>query len=365
MQTVTATDADLPAQTVTYSISGGNDAGFFTIDGATGDLSFLAAPDFEAPADFDGDNVYEVEVTADDNAGNTTPQLISVTVDPVNDNSPVFTTPAAVNVNENTTFVQTVNATDADQPAQTVTYSISGGNDAGFFTIDGATGDLSFLARPDFETAADFDGDNVYEVEVTADDNAGNTTPQLISVTVTDANEGVVSPLSDSDAAADGVDENAAGTGVGITAFASDPDGIDAVSYSLDDDAGGRFTIDSNTGVVTTTGPLDAETTTSHAITVRATSTDGSSSTRGFTVAIHDLDEFDISPINDSDAAADGVKENSAGGTVVGVTALASDADVSDGVTYSLDDDAGGRVCDRQQYRRRHHDRSAGCRNGH
>ena len=53
---------------MTYSISGGNDAGLFTINGATGNLSFLAAPDFESPADSDGDNVYEVEVTADDNA---------------------------------------------------------------------------------------------------------------------------------------------------------------------------------------------------------------------------------------------------------------------------------------------------------
>ena len=185
VQTVNATDADQPAQTVTYSISGGNDAGFFTIDGATGDLSFLAAPNFEAAADFDGDNVYEVEVTADDNAGNTTPQLISVTVDPVNDNSPSFTSPATVNVNENTTFVQTVNATDADQPAQTVTYSISGGNDAGFFTIDGPRrSGVSRCARTS-KSPADFDGDNVYEVEVTADDGNGSTTAQMISVTVT------------------------------------------------------------------------------------------------------------------------------------------------------------------------------------
>ena len=49
MTTVTATDADLPAQTLTYSIVGGADAALFTIDAATGALSFIAAPDFEAP----------------------------------------------------------------------------------------------------------------------------------------------------------------------------------------------------------------------------------------------------------------------------------------------------------------------------
>ena len=40
----------------------------------------------------------------------------------------------------------------------------------------------------------------------------------------------------------------------------------------LDDDAGGLFTIDANTGEVTVAGNLDYETATSHTITVRATS---------------------------------------------------------------------------------------------
>ena len=39
-----------------------------------------------------------------------------------------------------------------------------------------------------------------------------------------------------------------------MTAFADDADGTDTVSYSLDDDAGGRFAIDANTGVVTVAG---------------------------------------------------------------------------------------------------------------
>ena len=47
---------------------------------------------------------------------------------------------AAVNVVENTTAVTTVAATDADLPAQTVTYSISGGDDAALFAIDSVTG---------------------------------------------------------------------------------------------------------------------------------------------------------------------------------------------------------------------------------
>ena len=45
-----------------YAVSGGADGGLFAINSA-GDLTFSTAPDFEAPADTDGDNVYEVTVT--------------------------------------------------------------------------------------------------------------------------------------------------------------------------------------------------------------------------------------------------------------------------------------------------------------
>ena len=77
---------------------------------------------------------------------------------------------------------------------------------------------------------------------------------------------------------------------------------------------------------------------------MRATSTDGSFQTRVFTIAIDDVDEFDVGPISDSDAAVNEVNENAANGTVVGVTALASDADATNNtILYTLDDNAGGR----------------------
>ena len=66
--------------------------------------------------------------------------------------------------------------------------------------------------------------------------------------------------LTDSDASANAVLENAAlGTLVGITAL--DPAGIGSVTYSLYNDAGGRFAIDAATGVVSVAGPIDREST--------------------------------------------------------------------------------------------------------
>ncbi|HEY0013730.1 MAG TPA: hypothetical protein VGB79_12865 [Allosphingosinicella sp.] len=64
--TVAATDPD--GAEIVYAIDGGADAALFAINPATGALRFLVAPDFEAPADEDGDNFYEVVVTASDGA---------------------------------------------------------------------------------------------------------------------------------------------------------------------------------------------------------------------------------------------------------------------------------------------------------
>ena len=56
---------DAEGDTLVYSLSG-TDAALFTIDGDTGAVSFRAAPDFEMPGDDDGDNVYDIVVTASD-----------------------------------------------------------------------------------------------------------------------------------------------------------------------------------------------------------------------------------------------------------------------------------------------------------
>jgi len=77
---------------------------------------------------------------------------------------------------------------------------------------------------------------------------------------------------------------------------------------------------------------------------VTATSDDGSTSTQSFTVNLtDDTSEAQVGAISDSNAAANQVSESAANGTAVGVSALATDADATDDVSYSLTDDAGGR----------------------
>jgi hypothetical protein len=253
--TVTATDSDIPAQTLSYSVTGGVDMALFTIDPATGALAFTTAPDFETPLDVGGDNIYNVDVTVDDSNGGTTVQSLTITVTAVNDNTPSFTSSPTFSISENTAAVGTVTATDVDLPAQTVTYSISGGDDAALFTIDPATGALAFITAPDFETPLDVGADNVYNIDVTANDNAGLTKVQSIAVTVTAVNDN--SPVFTS-LAAFTVAEGSSNAG---TVTATDADlPAQTLSYSI---TGGvdaaLFGIDPTTGLLSFLTPPDYE----------------------------------------------------------------------------------------------------------
>lgn len=94
-----------------------------------------------------------------------------------------------VSVDENTTYVTTVEASDPQ--GDRVTYSITGGDDAALFSIDPDTGELLFIGGPDYENPGDSGGDNVYGVIVSATDTvSGQTDTQAISVTVNDVVEG-------------------------------------------------------------------------------------------------------------------------------------------------------------------------------
>jgi DNA-binding XRE family transcriptional regulator len=114
----------------------------------------------------------------------------------INPNIPNITSGTAVTIAENSTqAVYTVTAT-APQGA-TLTYNISGA-DANLFNIDSNTGVVSFKAAPDFETPPDNGADNVYNINVIAN-NGDLSNSQEVAITVTDVNETPVlkNPLLD------------------------------------------------------------------------------------------------------------------------------------------------------------------------
>ena len=80
-EVLTLTAEDPEGDELSFEIAGGADQAAFAIaDPLTGALTFQAAPDFEAPGDADGDNVFEVEVSVTDSINDPVVQALTVTV---------------------------------------------------------------------------------------------------------------------------------------------------------------------------------------------------------------------------------------------------------------------------------------------
>ena len=183
---VTYTAMDPEGRTVNYSLAG-PDASKFQLKGPSPVLSFVSAPDFEAKASADGDNVYEVTVRASV-GGDTGERMVRVTVSDVNE-GPVISAGASIRGQSSISYAE--NGTDdvasyevvGLETGATVGWSLSG-DDAGEFDIS-SSGVLTFASPPDFEGPTDDNTDNVYEVTVMAGD--GTDSAMLdVRVTVTD-----------------------------------------------------------------------------------------------------------------------------------------------------------------------------------
>ncbi len=126
--TVVASDADLPANTLGYTISGGADAALFAIEGASGALRFLGTPNFEAPVDANGDNVYEVTVQVDDGNGGIAVQSLSVSITNVNE-TPAHALPGSLSATEDTLLsINGIAVSDEDGDVTTVSLSVTHGS---------------------------------------------------------------------------------------------------------------------------------------------------------------------------------------------------------------------------------------------
>src|SRR5262249_14363932 len=189
------------------------------------------------------------------------------------------------------THIKVADITVTDDALGSNTLGLTGA-DASFFEI---VGNALFLKAG---TVLDFESKTNYAVAVTVDDTSVGGTPDAASATYT-LNVGNVNeaPTGIGLSNATVAENSANGTVIG-TASGHDPDAGATLTYSLQDNAGGRFAINATTGVLTVANGslLDFETATSHAITVRATDQGGLFHDTAFTILV-----TDVAPVVDGD----------------------------------------------------------------
>jgi hypothetical protein len=228
--TASATDADLPANSLTYSLLGAPSGA--TIVGSTGAFTWT-------PTEAQGPGSYNFTVRVSDGSL-THSQPVSVTVNEVNV-APVLAAITSRTVNELSLLTFTASATDADLPANTLTYSLVDAPSGA--SIVGNTGVFTW-------TPTVTQGPGTYNFNVRVSDGA-LTHDRAVAVTVNEVNTAPVLALIPPQT----VDELALLT---FTASATDADlPANALTYSLVGAPAGA-TIVPNTGVFTWT-PTEAQ----------------------------------------------------------------------------------------------------------
>lgn len=165
---------------VTYSLNGGADAALFSINPATGVLIFNAPPDYEAPADAGGNNVYDVVIRATD-ANGSADRAVAVTVQNANE-APTDISLAGGSIGQSAGAggaVGVFTATDPDA-GDVFTYSLVAGA--------GSTNNALFSIAGNSLTANDPSAmaPGTYSVRVQATDGGSLSYSKAFTITVTD-----------------------------------------------------------------------------------------------------------------------------------------------------------------------------------
>jgi len=165
---VSATDID--GDKLTYSIISSTDDNLI-INSITGELFFKLSPDYEIQRSYGG------VISATDGV-NSTIKGVRVSVSNIDDVAATFSSPSHFSIDENTTSVGRVIASDVD--SNNLQFSVSGNN----LTIENS-GELSFVTAPNFEIR------NEYKATITATDGIN---PAYQSITIAVNNQNDMSP---------------------------------------------------------------------------------------------------------------------------------------------------------------------------
>ena len=331
--TATAEANDSSAGQISFALSGGADADFFSLDSASGALAFQSAVDYEIAQDSDADNVYQVILSAADELGDSAQLELAVSLSNINDNAPSLTTPPATltTAENDSAVIYTFTASDLD--GDTLSYSLDGA-DAQHFTLGATSGALQFQYAPDYETPLDANQDNVYELAISVADGEYNSTEQL-SVAVSDSYDEIPQATSASSVAL-AIDSLVVGATV-YTAQATDADANDQIAYTLGGIDQQHFSLDSSSGELAFSqlpasldDPQDADGDNSYEVLIALTDLGANSSE--FNLSVNVVAALGNAPEFAAASASVGFDENAVA-TVY--TAQATDAD-NDALAYSI-----------------------------
>ena len=325
VSTYTATDVDQNVSDVPliWSVSG-TDGADFEIS-AAGALTFKKVPDYEKPADSNGDNVYMVTVVATDAGVNdknkmTAERAVVVTVTNLEEDGTVNLSSVQPKIG----FQLTASVTDLDGGVMGTTWKWER-DDAGSATS--ATDNCSTLTADNWEAAVDgmgaktatytphakdegkclratatyTDGKGMDETIGVSDkavvEDQANVAPRFRAGGVDD-DEDTANTGATATSAKRSIDENVTPTtdpasnpaNVGEPVEAYDANG-DILTYTLGGADAGSFDIDPASGQISANMKLDREAKSSHMVTVTATDPNGANASIDVTITVTNVDE--------------------------------------------------------------------------
>ena len=227
--TVSISDADGDDLTLTL---GGTDADSFNLS-SENVLTFKEAPDYETKSS------YTITLSLSDGTITVTKD-ITISINNLNDNPPIFTSNSTLEIEENIKTIATITASDAD--GSPLVFSIENDSEI-MITSDGI---LSFITPADYETKTS------YSTIIKVFDGIFSTS-QTVTINVTDANDNPP-VITSSDFTPD---ENQSSIG---TIEATDVDTNTVLTYSISGTDAEYMTVDSESGILTFSTTPDYET---------------------------------------------------------------------------------------------------------
>lgn len=325
-----ATDNDLPAQTLTFSLAG-TDAALFSIDGTTGEIRFQTSPDFEAPADAGGDNTYDFSIIISDNGSPVLSTTKLATINVTNVTEPPVAMDGTLTVTEDVSQSGTLQANAGDGP--TLTYSVAGAPIHGSVVIDDpTTGAYTYSPDPNYN------GPDSFTFLVNDGLSASNTAE--ISIMVSAVNDAPTfvpgpdqTPLEDSSVTAVPGEQNVAGWATGISVGPAD-EGGQSLSFQVTNNNNALFSVQpsiASNGTLSYTLAPNAFGTAAVTVLLKD---DGGTADGGQDTSVSVSFMITITPVDDPPVATDGTL-NTPEDTPQGGTLIATDID-SAVLTFSV-----------------------------